>query len=520
MKPTLKYCAIYTRKSSEEGLEQDFNSLDAQRESCLSYIQSQKSEGWQALRNEYNDGGFSGGNMDRPGLKKLLDDIAAKKVHIVVVYKIDRLTRSLMDFSKLVEIFDKHGVTFVSVTQSFNTTTSMGRLTLNVLLSFAQFEREVTGERIRDKIAASKQKGMWMGGATPIGFDCIERKLVINQEEAVVIKTIFEKYLDLGCVRKLKHWLDVNGYCTKIRKSQKGRVWGGMKFSRGLLYKILINPVYIGQIKHKDKVYDGQHQALLSKELWDQVQRALSEKSMITRGSEKTPPYGNLLKSKIADCFGNKYSPTFTSKGKRQYRYYVSQVLLQNREAPIGIISRLHAHDAEKMVENAIFEQASTHENLANLLSLEMSENKDFLNKITAQKAHMDFRYIAAIAVDRMEIGVNNFTITISPHRLLKYFADHLKLDCALSPAYEFSAITVPIGNIKQKHSPLSISETKPRNPNDPFDRDPQELKDWVRGIIWRDQHFQGMTIRAIAARENCSESLVAKMIQYSFVAA
>lgn len=359
-----------------------------------------------------------------------------------------------------------------------------------------------------------------MGGATPIGFDCIDGKLIINQGDAVVIKTIFEKYLDLGCVRKLKQWLDLNGYYTKIRKSQKGRVWGGVKFSRGLLYKILINPVYIGQIKHKDKVYDGQHQALLPKDLWDQVQRTLSKKSAIVRGTERTPPYGNLLKSKIVDCFGNKYSPTFTSKGKRQYRYYVSQALLQNREAPVGIISRLHAHDAEKIVENAIFEQTSTHEKLAGLLGLDRAESRDLLNKITAQKAYMDFRYIAAIAVDQVEIGVDAFMITVSPHRLLKYFADHLKLDCALSPAYEASTITVPIGNITQKPNHLIISETKPRNPNDPFDRDPQELKDWVRGMIWRDDHFQGMTIRAIATRENCSESLVAKMIQYSFVAA
>jgi site-specific DNA recombinase len=295
MKPSIKYCAIYTRKSSEEGLEQEFNSLDAQSESCHAYITSQKAEGWSAVKTTYDDGGYSGGNMDRPGLKKLMDDIQAGKIHIVVVYKIDRLTRSLMDFAKLVEIFDKHGVTFVSVTQSFNTTTSMGRLTLNVLLSFAQFEREVTGERIRDKISASKKKGMWMGGMTPFGYDQIDKKLVVNNDDAKIVRLIFEKYLALGCVRRLKEYLDDNGIVSKIRNSKKGHQWGGAKFRRGLLYKLLINPVYIGRIKHKTNTYEGQHQAILPIELWDQVQAQMARQTATFRGTGKSRPVGNLL---------------------------------------------------------------------------------------------------------------------------------------------------------------------------------------------------------------------------------
>lgn len=219
MKSVIKCCAVYTRKSSEEGLEQGFNSLDAQREACLAYITSQKAEGWVAVKEDYNDGGFSGGNMERPGLQQLMADIKAGKVHIIVVYKIDRLTRSLMDFAKLVEVFDAHGVTFVSVTQSFNTTTSMGRLTLNVLLSFAQFEREVAGERIRDKIAASKKKGMWMGGSVPLGYDVKDRQLIINTHEAERVQLIFQKYLELGCVQKVKKHLDTEGIKSKARHS-------------------------------------------------------------------------------------------------------------------------------------------------------------------------------------------------------------------------------------------------------------------------------------------------------------
>ncbi len=519
MKAVVKHCAIYTRKSSEEGLDQDFNSLDAQREACLSYIQSQKSERWQALRAEYNDGGFSGGNMERPALKKLLTDIAAGKVNIVVVYKIDRLTRSLMDFAKLVEAFDKHGVTFVSVTQSFNTTTSMGRLTLNVLLSFAQFEREVTGERIRDKIAASKQKGMWMGGATPIGFDCVDRKLVVNKTEATLVRSIFEKYLELGCVRKLKDWLDESGHRTKVRTSQKGRIWGGERFSRGLLYKILTNPVYIGQIKHKDKVYDGQHESILTQDLWTNVQQRLSQKATSVRGAGKVPPYGNLLKGKIVDAFGNKYSPSFTSKGGKQYRYYVSQALLQDRKPPIGIMTRISVFDVEKAVEATIAKEFLSAEVLANITGLDVFDHKDALRIIVAQQAQIDFRMLVAKAVLRIEVGAEALSAHISCKQMLSALLEILELDAYLEPSCETTTIEIPVAALRPRSGHTIIPAQRKSKSGDPFDRSPQELKDWVRGIIWRDDHFKGMTIRAIAQRDNCSESLVAKMIQYSFTA-
>ena len=300
-KPILR-CAIYTRKSSEEGLDQDFNSLHAQREACAAYIASQKHEGWQAVKTHYDDGGFSGGNMERPALKQLLEDIEAGKVNVVIVYKVDRLTRSLTDFAKIIERFDKHSVSFVSVTQQFNTTSSMGRLTLNVLLSFAQFEREVTSERIRDKIAASKKKGMWMGGFIPLGYDVKNRKLLINAKEAQTVQYIYRRYLELGCVRLLKEDLDRQGIHSKVR-GQKG----GCSFSRGILYKILSNPIYIGQIRHKGTCHPGQHEAIIDQELWEQVQQHMASNSV----EHKTRSRNTIscpLTNKLFDVSGERLS--------------------------------------------------------------------------------------------------------------------------------------------------------------------------------------------------------------------
>ncbi|MGA2103505.1 MAG: recombinase family protein, partial [Candidatus Sulfotelmatobacter sp.] len=253
-------CAIYTRKSSEEGLEQSFNSLDAQREACEAFVVSQRHEGWRVLPTLYDDGGYSGGDMDRPALKRLLEDVTANKVDTIVVYKVDRLTRSLADFAKIVETLDARGVSFVSVTQQFNTTTSMGRLTLNILLSFAQFEREVAGERIRDKVAASKRKGMWMGGTIPLGYDVKQRKLVANEEEAKLVNNIYNWYLELGSVSKLKAYLDDHGVKTKIRTNSSGCQSGGGPFFRGALYLILQNPIYRGKVRHQDQMYPGEHE--------------------------------------------------------------------------------------------------------------------------------------------------------------------------------------------------------------------------------------------------------------------
>jgi site-specific DNA recombinase len=270
-------CAIYTRKSSEEGLEQDFNSLHAQREACAAYVMSQASEGWSLIDDIYDDGGISGGTLERPGLKRLLADIAAGRIDIVVVYKVDRLTRSLLDFSKLVEAFDAAGTSFVSVTQSFNTTTSMGRLTLNMLLSFAQFEREVTAERIRDKIAASKARGMWMGGTPPLGYEPNGRTLAIVEDHAALVRDIYRRYLDIGNVRLLADTLAQANILSPTRARKSGTTFGGCKFTRGQIYAILSNPIYIGEIRHRGKIHAGQHPPLIERELWDKVQATLAE---------------------------------------------------------------------------------------------------------------------------------------------------------------------------------------------------------------------------------------------------
>jgi site-specific DNA recombinase len=339
---TLLPCAIYTRKSSEEGLEQGFNSLDAQREACQAFILSQKALGWK-VAGCYDDGGFSGGNVERPGLQRLLADIAAKRVRVVVVYKVDRLTRSLADFAKLVELFDAQGVSFVSVTQQFNTTSSMGRLTLNVLLSFAQFEREVTGERIRDKIAASKKKGLWMGGNAPMGYVPHERTLRIDEVQAQRVREIFALYLELGSVYKLKAELKRRGWTTPVRAGKLG----GRPFDRGNLYRMLANPIYIGQIGHKGVTYPGQHPAIIDAALWQAVQDLLAKnlRGHVTRSNAAEP---SLLTGMLFDEQGVRLQPTHATKGARRYRYY-----FRSREANPRPL-RIPAPELESAVIDAL----------------------------------------------------------------------------------------------------------------------------------------------------------------------
>jgi len=330
-KPKTLRCALYTRKSSDEGLDQAFNSLDAQREACAAYVASQTHEGWQLIRTHFDDGGYSGGSMERPALQHLLAEIAAGKVDVVVVYKIDRLTRSLADFARMVELFDKHEVSFVSVTQSFNTTSSMGRLTLNVLLSFAQFEREVTGERIRDKIAASKAKGMWMGGVPPLGYDIPEpgsRTLKVNQAEAERVRLMFQQYLKLGSVRLLEAWLEAEGHASKRFTSAAGKTTGGIPFNRGALYHLLRNGIYLGMIRHKGILYPGQHPPIVDPALFDEVQQMLDanrRRHAKTRSEQKVASARAPLTGRLFDAAGQPMSPT-VSAGKlgKRYRYYVS----------------------------------------------------------------------------------------------------------------------------------------------------------------------------------------------------
>ena len=334
-KPALRRCAIYTRKSSEEGLEQNFNSLHAQREACEAFIKSQTSEGWRLVKTHYDDGGISGGSMERPALQQLFGHVRLGLIEVLVVYKVDRLTRSLADFAKMVELFDEHHVSFVAVTQQFNTSTSMGRLTLNVLLSFAQFEREVAGERIRDKIAASRRKGIWMGGVVPLGYEARERRLVINPAEAEVVRQIFRRYLELGCVRLLKEELDQGGVVSKSRTSANGKRQKGYSFSRGALYVVLSNPLYIGEVRHRGVRHPGQHQPIIDRELWDKVQQQLREHAKRRRlRAVKVEP--SPLAGKLFDPSGAGLTPSHARKGERRYRYYISRGL------NIGAARRIH----------------------------------------------------------------------------------------------------------------------------------------------------------------------------------
>jgi site-specific DNA recombinase len=343
-------CAIYTRKSTEEGLEQDFNSLHAQREACEAFIVSQKHEGWGCLRESYDDGGFSGGSTDRPALQRLLADIGGGKIDVVVVYKVDRLTRSLADFAKIVEIFDAKGVSFVSVTQQFNTTTSMGRLTLNVLLSFAQFEREVTGERIRDKIAASKKKGLWMGGLVPLGYDLNDRSLLINPAEAETVRALFRLYLKFGTVRRLKEEADRRGLVTRRRQLSSGRAIGGGPFTRGHLYCLLSNPIYAGDVRHRGVTYSGRHEAIIDWETFGSVQRQLAANAA-ERSSRTNARVPSLLTGLVYDETGDRLCPTHANKKGRRYRYYISKRLMHGTGTDGW---RLPARELERVVLEAV----------------------------------------------------------------------------------------------------------------------------------------------------------------------
>ncbi len=347
-------CAIYTRVSTDQGLEQDFNSLDAQYDASQAYIRSQAHAGWTLLRTKYDDGGFSGGNTDRPALQRLLEDVRAGKVDVIVVYKVDRLTRSLADFAKLVELFDKHSVSFVSVTQQFNTTTSMGRLTLNVLLSFAQFEREVTSERIRDKIAASKRKGLWVGGMAPIGYDTKDRKISVNEAEADRVRTIFRNYLKLGSLNLLMTDLRKRGIVTKVRKLKTGKTVGGIPFTRGPLAHLLRNRFYIGEVAFKGEILAGEQLAIVDRNLFDAVQAKLDEQ--LNNHNAARMKSEALLAGRIFDDRGNRMSPSHARKRGIKYRYYLSAALIQGRAERAGSIRRVPAAEVEALVIKSVRE--------------------------------------------------------------------------------------------------------------------------------------------------------------------
>ena len=352
--PRIVRCAIYTRKSTEHNLDLEFNSLDAQREACEAYIKSQTHEGWRLVPDRYDDGGLSGASLERPALQTLLCDLRTGKINIVVVYKVDRLTRSLADFAKLVELFDQHGISFVSVTQSFNTTSSMGRLTLNVLLSFAQFEREVIGERVRDKIAASKRKGIWVGGPVPLGYASVGKKLVIVPEDAETVRTIFRTYLALGSIGALMQHIDGLGIRTKRHELTNGKIRGGVPFGVGPLAYLLKNRCYIGEVAYRGEVHRGEHEPILERTLFEAVQAKLASNAVDRSSRLRGSPA--LLAGRIFDDRGNRMSPTHSNKRGVRYRYYVSQAVLKQRKGEAGSIARAPAPELESIVLTAVRE--------------------------------------------------------------------------------------------------------------------------------------------------------------------
>lgn len=494
-------CAIYTRKSSEEGLEQDFNSLDAQREACEAYIKSQQHEGWALIERQYNDGGFSGGTLERPALKKLLTDIEAGKIDIVVVYKVDRLTRSLMDFSKIVEKFDNHETSFVSITQHFNTTTSMGRLTLNILLSFAQFEREVTGERIRDKMAASKKKGMWMNGTGPLGYVNENRTLKIDEENAEKIKLIFEKFLELKNINQLKTYLEENNIKTKSGKS----------FYKGHLYRILSNKTYIGKITHKDKVYDGLHEGIVDEEAFDNVQKILSaNKANQSSPDKKKSP--SLLAGKLFDDKNNYMSPSHSNKNGKRYRYYVSQALIQHRMQDAGTISKIPAGEIEKVVTQEIKDFVSNQSNIQPLLNeSNIHKQKTLLNNIVDK---IDNQFIRTI-LSKVVIYKENVEITVCKSQLLKVLeAVTYGIDFPEELKSETKTPIILTKNIKitstsRNGSVLILTDSDMKQP----EINPQLVKAIAKSYLWNKQILAGDTEKYFSRN-----SYVKKVINLRFL--
>jgi len=526
--PSKKRCAIYTRKSSEEGLEQSFNSLDAQREACESYIKSQQHEGWIKLPVYYDDGGFSGGNTERPALQQLINDIKTEKIDVVVVYKVDRLSRSLADFVRLVDLFDNHNVSFVSVTQQFNTSGSMGRLTLNVLLSFAQFEREVTSERIRDKIAASKQRGMWMGGAIPLGYDVIDKTLVVNEIEAKIVQHIYNRYLELGCVRKLKEELDAEGYVSKVRKTNQCH-GGGKPFGRGALYSLLKNPLYIGKVTHQGKLYEGQHAAILEKPLWDAAQNLLNKnrQNNQSRNSVKDP---SLFAGLIYDDNQNSMSPAHTRKGNRRYRYYVSQAVLQYREADAGSVLRISAKTIEDPTIKRLMQCLQTPKELLEVFShIKLCANKQttiIKNATTFVKNWDDLLPSKKIdglkiIIRNIQVGCEGINIILSRAGMTQYFLNDDSGNETLREKIDDGFIlSIPTRLKRCGHeSKLIIGDEYANevNPNSVLAIQ-NALK---KALTWNQALITGQVsnMKQLAKQENVTQRYIAHLIKLAFLA-
>ncbi|MCK0137831.1 recombinase family protein [Aliiroseovarius sp. F47248L] len=407
-------CAIYTRKSSEEGLDQDFNSLDAQREACEAYIASQKHEGWELLPDRYNDGGISGGHLERPALQRLMLAVDEKRIDQIVVYKIDRLTRSLADFAKLVDRLDAAETSFVSVTQSFNTATSMGRLTLNMLLSFAQFEREVTAERIRDKIAASKRKGMWMGGNVPLGYQPDGRTLKIDESEAGTVRTLYDLYLKHGTLRDVKDRAENFDLRSRRRKRAGDRISGGKHFDRGHIQHILSNPVYAGRIRHKRNVYEGQHPAIIDPDVWEEVQQMLQSGAAVARGAKQKATRSPLAR-KLFDETGDRLTPSHSRKNGKRLRYYISHRLVKDRSQKHPDAWRLPAEQLEGLIADLVKKHLQRHDGVPrivrDLTASEIAAKQPLLQAI--QQTNQCLKLVA-----RAELSPGTLIVRLSPGEL------------------------------------------------------------------------------------------------------
>jgi DNA invertase Pin-like site-specific DNA recombinase len=519
-------CAIYTLKSSEEGLEQDFNSLDAQHAACAAYVASQASEGWVLIRNRYDDRGISGGTLERPGLKALLADIAAGLIDNVVVYKVDRLTRSLLDFAKLVEAFDKAGVSFVSVTQSFNTTTSMGRLTLNMLLSFAQFEREVTAERIRDKISAFKQRGMWMGGTPPIGYRPDGRTLAIVEEAAAIVRHIFERYLELGTVRALHDELIQQGIRQPRRATTAGRTFGGTSFGRAQLYNLLKNPLYVGRIWHGSKTYPGNHPAIVDEDTWDRAQAQLADNS---QGPQQGPTAKDpsLLAGKVVNQEGQPLVATHACKGKVRYRYYVSRHLQQGAppndaasDGKNGI--RIPARELERLVIRAIVGELKDPIALSRRLGTSIDGPRQvaaLVKNAEAMVATLDgkrgllVQTLLARIVERVTVQNDAVDLIVDPAA----FCDALGLEASLSAPDAFR-IMIPAQIRRTGLAVRFVLETGQHAAAGPVDQ--KLVAAIVKGRAWwkRLQADPSMTITDLAKTEGLAPNYVDRILRLAFL--
>jgi site-specific DNA recombinase len=488
-------CAIYTRVSTEQGLDQEFNSLDAQYEAASAYIKSQAHAGWTLIRSRYDDGGYSGGSTDRPDLQKLLDDIRARKIDIIVVYKVDRLTRSLADFAKLVELFDAHDVSFVSVTQQFNTTTSMGRLTLNVLLSFAQFEREVTSERIRDKIAASKRKGLWVGGTLPFGYEMKDGKIAIVEEEAELVRSIFRRYLELGSVNELLRDLRERNIRTKTRLLSTGATRGGIPFGRGALYYLLSNHFYIGEVKYKNEILPGEQPPIMNRALFESVrQKSLAQWSHRTIVRNKSD---HLLTGLLFDDAGHRMIPTHATKAGVRYRYYVSTPCLHGeaKTASAGSVSRVSA-DVEDVIVNSLKEHLAANQGKSPTATFPLGGRGDLAKLVTGIVVHRD-RLIIRLKSDNANEASDrpdDPSLTIPWHK---------------PPSKRSRQILLP-------HN-ASRSDVRPEQ----FERRARLASAIARGRRWLDDVVSGRvtTVAELCAREKCSVRQVNMTISLAFLA-